>query len=605
MGNLRFVHRTTSDGEIYWINNRTGQSRVIDANFRVSGLKPILWHAETGKTEDVSYAIKDSTTSVHFNMVANDAVFIVFRGKADKQSVTLPEKKDILFRHIDMPWTVNSREFGRATGGDIRQTDFFHRIERRGHQIFLGTATYKNTMLVAAPELKQGRFVIDLGKVGCLAQVFVNGKDMGTLWKSPYRADITEVLKAGTNDIEIRVTNLWVNRIIGDLQPDCKTKYTYPAFPFYKADSPLLPSGLMGPVDIFVEQDNPLPYHSIKPGQIILDTNGKPIQAHGFQIFQKDGTYYWYGENKEFTTRGSHVWTYGIRCYKSKDFYNWEDCGLIIKPDTVNPLSPLHYTQTLDRPHIIFCKRTGKYVCWIKSMDEDGYFVILQADDFLGPIQTRALIETRRLWRGRFRPLCRRCHGQRLRGLSVLTGNWFVPTSPMITPPWPANFIPFRGQTTAIHAWGTHIFRVSGQALSVLIGHHRLLSQCLDDRIVHRLSRHIQRPRQSAPTDKFDHSFCSQITDVVKIPGKTCLSPSPTVGCRRWQTVRSQPQRQSAWLRNTRTTNHSCRISVNQNERQAKRCTHQWDVTYNATYVFLPITFKNGVPQIEWKEEGK
>ena len=74
-----------------------------------------------------------------------------------------------------------------------------------------------------------------------------------------------------------------------------------------------------------------------------------------------------------------------MRAYKSTDFYNWQDLGLIIKPDTVNPLSPLHYSQTLDRPHILYNKGTRKWVCWIKSMDTDGYFVILQADRFEGP----------------------------------------------------------------------------------------------------------------------------------------------------------------------------------------------------------------------------
>ena len=125
-------------------------------------------------------------------------------------------------------------------------------------------------------------------------------------------------------------------------------------------------------------------YNSVRPGQLWLDTDGKPIQAHAPQILVKDGVYYWYGENKEKTTLGSNVWTWGIRAYRSTDFYNWEDLGLIIKPDTVNPLSPLHYSQTLDRPHIIYNRKTGKWVCWIKSMDTDGYFVIMQADRFEG-----------------------------------------------------------------------------------------------------------------------------------------------------------------------------------------------------------------------------
>lgn len=124
-------------------------------------------------------------------------------------------------------------------------------------------------------------------------------------------------------------------------------------------------------------------YSSIRPGQKWLDTEGKPIHAHGFQIFEKDGTYYWYGENKEHTHLNSNVWTWGIRAYRSKDFYIWEDLGLIIPPDTTDVKSPLHYSQTLDRP--LYNKNTKKWVCWIKSMDTDGYFVILQSDNFEEP----------------------------------------------------------------------------------------------------------------------------------------------------------------------------------------------------------------------------
>ena len=130
-------------------------------------------------------------------------------------------------------------------------------------------------------------------------------------------------------------------------------------------------------------------YHSIRPGEVWLDTNGNPIQAHGFQVFYEDtdSMYYWYGENKEFTTLGSNVWTWGIRAYRSRDFYNWDDLGLIIPPDTLNATSPLHFSQTLDRPHILYNKVTRKWVCWIKSMDTDGYFVIMQADRFTGPYE--------------------------------------------------------------------------------------------------------------------------------------------------------------------------------------------------------------------------
>ena len=83
-----------------------------------------------------------------------------------------------------------------------------------------------------------------------LAEVIINGKSLGILWKKPFRVDVTGSLKEGENAIEVKITNLWVNRLIGDRQPDAATKFTYTTQPFYEADSPLLPSGLLGPVQI-------------------------------------------------------------------------------------------------------------------------------------------------------------------------------------------------------------------------------------------------------------------------------------------------------------------------------------------------------------------
>ncbi len=78
----------------------------------------------------------------------------------------------------------------------------------------------------------------------------MNGIDLGILWKTPYKVDVTDAIKPGENDIEIKVTNLWVNRMIGDQQPGALKKYAFADFDPYKADSPLLPSGLLGPVQI-------------------------------------------------------------------------------------------------------------------------------------------------------------------------------------------------------------------------------------------------------------------------------------------------------------------------------------------------------------------
>lgn len=130
-------------------------------------------------------------------------------------------------------------------------------------------------------------------------------------------------------------------------------------------------------------------YNSIKPGRVWLDTNGKPIQAHGFSVFwnEQNALWYWYGENKEKTKRGGTIWHWGVRLYVSRDLYNWADQGLIIPPTPDDLSSPLHPTYCMDRPHILYCKKTGKYVAWLKIMagEVSQFMSVLTADKFEGP----------------------------------------------------------------------------------------------------------------------------------------------------------------------------------------------------------------------------
>ncbi len=128
-------------------------------------------------------------------------------------------------------------------------------------------------------------------------------------------------------------------------------------------------------------------YDSILPGRLWLDTNGRRIQAHGGSVLYEDGTYYWYGENKEKTTGKNGIWHWGVRCYTSTDLYNWEDKGLIIPPEPGHPNTSLHPSSMMDRPHIIYNKETRKYVCWLKIMNRDGSQTetVLTADSVLGP----------------------------------------------------------------------------------------------------------------------------------------------------------------------------------------------------------------------------
>ena len=120
-----------------------------------------------------------------------------------------------------------------------------------GVKYFSGTGTYTKTIHAPADWFKRGtRLSIDLGEVKNLAEVSVNGKPLGIVWKTPYRVDVTDVMKADANTVEIKVTNPWVNRIIGDRQPNVTKTYTFTSPKYYKADSKLVPSGLLGPVQI-------------------------------------------------------------------------------------------------------------------------------------------------------------------------------------------------------------------------------------------------------------------------------------------------------------------------------------------------------------------
>ncbi|MCL2572268.1 MAG: family 43 glycosylhydrolase [Defluviitaleaceae bacterium] len=129
-------------------------------------------------------------------------------------------------------------------------------------------------------------------------------------------------------------------------------------------------------------------YNSIRPGEIWLDTEGKPIQAHAGAVMHVDDTFYWYGENKEKTVPGSDIWHWGVKLYSSKDLYNWTDEGIIIPPEPDDISSPMHPSQSMmDRPHILFNKKTQKYVCWIKCMQHDGTqkTAVFNADNIKGP----------------------------------------------------------------------------------------------------------------------------------------------------------------------------------------------------------------------------
>jgi hypothetical protein len=247
-----FVHRRLADGEVYWVNNRQKRVETLEVSFRVTGKAPEFWHPETGKVEQAGYRAVNGRTVVPLKMDANDAFFVVFRKAAAAPSRTLPRVVETPVATVEGAWNV-SFQADRGAPARITLDKLLSWSENSdsGVKYFSGTATYAKTVDAPADWFKPGaQLWLDLGDVKNVAEVSINGKPLGILWKPPFRADMTGALKPGANSVEIKVTNLWVNRVIGDQQTDVTQKYTYTALRFYRANSKLLPSGLLGPVKV-------------------------------------------------------------------------------------------------------------------------------------------------------------------------------------------------------------------------------------------------------------------------------------------------------------------------------------------------------------------
>ncbi len=249
---ILFVHRRLEDIDIYWINNRNHRVEETNATFRVKGKAPEIWHPETGIIEAASYNVSAAGTTVPVKLEPNDAVFVVFRKNSSSKSLTLPKPVESQLTVLDESWDISFQpERGAPAKIHTDKLASWSENSDPGIKYFSGTGSYTKTIQVPGDWLKNGQQVwLDLGSVKNLAEVIINGKSLGIIWKTPFRVDVTSVMKQGENSVEIKVTDLWVNRLIGDLQPGVKTRITYTTQPFYQADSPLVLSGLLGPVAI-------------------------------------------------------------------------------------------------------------------------------------------------------------------------------------------------------------------------------------------------------------------------------------------------------------------------------------------------------------------
>ena len=281
---IRSLRRSEEKTDIFFAANLARVTGAATARFPITDRRPELWHPVTGEMRPLTdYRVVDGATEVPLQFAEAESYFIVFRAAGSPSGrPNFPAIQPALAL-AEATWNV---AFDPAWGGPASivfpsLTDWKDHSDA-GIKYYSGTATYRTTF-EAPRELastRDRRLWLDLGVVKDLARVRLNGRDLGVVWTAPWRVEITGVLRAGENQLEIAVTNTWANRLVGDeqLPPDCEWnkgdqkfggplkaypdwvlnntprpsagRYTFTTWNYFNAKSPLLPSGLLGPVSL-------------------------------------------------------------------------------------------------------------------------------------------------------------------------------------------------------------------------------------------------------------------------------------------------------------------------------------------------------------------
>jgi hypothetical protein len=282
---LHAIHRRAGDADIYFVASASRQSGFADCRFRITGRIPELWDAATGRTRAAdAWRIENGVTTVPLQFDPSGSIFVVFRRPATTpQAAGRNWTETHPLQPIQGPWTLQFPA-GLGAPDEIVLSNLVSWSEHadEGVRHFSGTAIYRREFDVPSPVNRQSPILLDLGRVEVIAEVRLNGQLLGTLWKPPFCCDATPALREGGNELEIRVTNLWPNRLIGDeLFPDDMATWgkwpgggirawpdwllknqarpeprrqTFFTWKHWSRDDALLPSGLFGPVTLRAER---------------------------------------------------------------------------------------------------------------------------------------------------------------------------------------------------------------------------------------------------------------------------------------------------------------------------------------------------------------
>ena len=253
---LAWLHRRAGDTDIYYVANLTDERQDMEIRVRVANREAELWRPDTGAIGPASFVSEGDRTLVPLRLEPREMLFVVFPRPASNTSRTLQSPVPTTLARIEGMWRVSfPASLGAPPEITLPALQSWTKHGDEGVRYFSGTATYTKSVDAPREWFRAGaRTLLDLGRVADMAEVSVNGKRFDLLWKPPYRLDVTDALRAGRNEIAIKVTNEWTNRITGDRIAPAGRRVLSPVTGG-RGGGPAEPpeSGLLGPVTVMLQ----------------------------------------------------------------------------------------------------------------------------------------------------------------------------------------------------------------------------------------------------------------------------------------------------------------------------------------------------------------
>ena len=252
---LYFCHRQTNEADVYFLNNHSDETVDDRFTFRLAASNAELWDPVTGERRRLASDSRDGLTTVSLRMAPRQSFFVVL-SDAPSTLPLLQQPAESMSLPLTGPWRL---QYDPAQGGPVNPvsldslTDWSLSGDPR-QRYYSGTAVYTTTFTLGRKD-RAAAYRLAFGRIGSVAQVFINGQEAGTAWCSPWQVDITPYIHRGRNSLEVRVANCLWNRLVGDARRPESEQLMQQTTPLAQPDDSLQPSGLMGTVKILHTTD--------------------------------------------------------------------------------------------------------------------------------------------------------------------------------------------------------------------------------------------------------------------------------------------------------------------------------------------------------------